>query len=178
MSLYNAKSTDTPNTYLFTKFDDDLNIVDDSVYLTSLAECTCPAGSRASCRHRQMLPQFLASQRIDTDWFYCFETSDWSQPFESLHDDDAVIHSYNSDEAAPVVSRDDGEQYNPDPVERAIDNAIEVEEQLAARLAPPAVTTDAPAALDDSVPTRADGVDRFEGTVVIPHSLKRPLRRL
>lgn len=109
MSVYNCKSTDTPDTYLFTKFDDDLNIVDDSVYLTSLAECTCPAGQRASCRHRQMLPQFLAADRIDSDYFYCFETSDWSQPFEALDDSElaapaAPLGSSSDDNASPESS--------------------------------------------------------------------------
>ena len=91
MSFYNVKSTEQPSTFLFTKFDDDLNIVDDSVYLTSEYECTCPAGPRPSCRHRQMLPSFLATSRIDTDWFFCHDTGDWSQPFAELDDSDVVI---------------------------------------------------------------------------------------
>lgn len=86
MTLYNAKSTDDPSTYLMTKFDDDLNLVDDSVYLTTETTCTCPAGVRPSCRHRQMLPSFLATARIDTPWFFDFDTGAWSQPFESLDD--------------------------------------------------------------------------------------------
>jgi len=91
MSLYNAKSTDHPDTFLFTKFDDDLNIVDESIYLTSEAECTCPAGTRPTCRHRQMLPSFLATDRIDTDWFFCHETGDWSQPFGDALDNSVEI---------------------------------------------------------------------------------------
>lgn len=91
MSLYNAKSTEQPDTFLFTKFDDDLNIVDESVYLTSETECTCPAGVRPSCRHRQMLQSFLATSRIDTDWFFNHDTGEWSQPFGELDDSDVVI---------------------------------------------------------------------------------------
>lgn len=38
-------------------------------YLTSPAECQCPAGERATCRHRQMLPIFIARDLVDQPWF-------------------------------------------------------------------------------------------------------------
>lgn len=103
MSHYNVKSTETSGTYLFTKFDDDLNIVDDSVYLTSLEECSCPAGSRATCRHRQMLPMFLTTDRADTGFFYCFETSSWSEPFEALDDGADLTGSPDSVDALSMT---------------------------------------------------------------------------
>lgn len=122
MSLYNAKSTDDPSTYLFTKFDSDLNLVDDSIYLTTETTCTCPAGVRPSCRHRQMLPSFLATRRIDTPWFFDFDTGAWSQPFEALDDgEEAILPPVSGDvetivdyirtsaEQAPKVELDDSD---------------------------------------------------------------------
>jgi hypothetical protein len=107
MSFYNAKSTESPDTFLFTKFDSDLNIVNDSVYLTSETECTCPAGARPSCRHRQMLQSFLATQRIDTDWFFNHDSGEWSQPFgESLDDGDVLITEEDIVEAASAQAPD------------------------------------------------------------------------
>lgn len=128
MSHYNCRQTETPGTYLFTKFDEDLNIVDDSVYLTSESECTCPAGSRATCRHRQMLPIFLAYDRIDTGWFYQFETSSWSEPFESL--DDGVLSNDLSNNMQQALEEDGkkllaltGENHGQMTIEEAIDSA-------------------------------------------------------
>lgn len=46
----------------------------ESSYLTTFRECECPAGHRASCRHRQMLPQMLAAGIVNTHWFYNFDT--------------------------------------------------------------------------------------------------------
>lgn len=43
-------------------------------YRVSLHECECPAGHRASCRHRQMLPQMLAHGIVDSMWFWNFDT--------------------------------------------------------------------------------------------------------
>ncbi len=40
--------------------------------------CTCPQGTKPTCRHRRMLPTLL--ERIDTNWFYCFGTGDWRDP--------------------------------------------------------------------------------------------------
>ena len=38
----------------------------------------CPAGVRPTCRHRKMLPLFMANDAIDTNKFYCYETHQWS----------------------------------------------------------------------------------------------------
>jgi hypothetical protein len=45
----------------------------ESSYLTSHEACECPAGHRASCRHRQMLPQLLAEGIANTHWFWNFD---------------------------------------------------------------------------------------------------------
>lgn len=42
-------------------------------YHTSYAECTCPAGSRPTCRHRQMLPQMLERNLLDSPLFWNFD---------------------------------------------------------------------------------------------------------
>ncbi len=57
--------------YRITKFTDGEM---ESSYLCSDAECTCPAGHRHTCRHRQMLPQMLAHRLCNTHWFFDFDT--------------------------------------------------------------------------------------------------------
>lgn len=80
MILYNCRSSlERDSTYILTKWDDDMNV--ESSYETSLGECNCPAGVRSSCRHRQMLPHFIATARVDTDWFFCFDDQSWHQPY-------------------------------------------------------------------------------------------------
>lgn len=39
-------------------------------YHTSHAECDCPAGSRPTCRHRQMLPRMLGANLLDAEGFW------------------------------------------------------------------------------------------------------------
>lgn len=73
MSLYNAKSNG--NGYHIHKFDEDLNPEAD--YDVTLKTCTCKAGHRPTCRHRQMLPVFAHLGRVNTGWFYDFENSGW-----------------------------------------------------------------------------------------------------
>lgn len=41
----------------------------ESSYLTSHAECQCPAGNRPTCRHRQMLPVMLSAGLANQPWF-------------------------------------------------------------------------------------------------------------
>lgn len=43
-------------------------------YLVSERECTCPAGHRHTCRHRQMLASMLAHGLANTHWFFAFDT--------------------------------------------------------------------------------------------------------
>lgn len=69
MTLYNLKSDG--DQYRITKFTNDLDV--ESSYLLSETECECPAGSRPSCRHRQMLPTMLAEDLCDSGGFYDFD---------------------------------------------------------------------------------------------------------
>lgn len=79
MSLYNAKRT--PEGIRITKFTDDLDVEETagkpSSYITSRDICECPSGHRDTCRHRQMLPDFQATNRIDSRWFYDFDNKRW-----------------------------------------------------------------------------------------------------
>lgn len=73
MSLYNAKKVD--DAYRITKFDEDLEV--ESSYITSGSTCECPAGVRDSCRHRQMLPEFIATERFDSAWLLDWDDRTW-----------------------------------------------------------------------------------------------------
>lgn len=78
MTLYNLRSTELG--FKITKFDSDLN--PESSYDMSLSgfgwTCTCPASHRKDCRHRKMAPVMV--DRVDTGWFYDFDTKLWCDP--------------------------------------------------------------------------------------------------
>lgn len=73
MPLYNCKPEG--DSHRITKFDSDFNV--ESSYLTNGRECECPAGHRPTCRHRQMLPRFLAKGAGTGQWFHNFEAKSW-----------------------------------------------------------------------------------------------------
>ena len=73
MSLYNAKKL--KDHYQITKFDDELEV--ESSYNTSSETCDCPAGVRDTCRHRQMLPEFVEADRYDSSWFFDWDNRRW-----------------------------------------------------------------------------------------------------
>lgn len=70
MTLYSLRSAD--GSYRIQKFDADLNPLFDSSYLISEGgqECSCPAGHRKSCRHRQMLGSMLKANLLDSPDFW------------------------------------------------------------------------------------------------------------
>lgn len=70
--LYNAH-TDGDN-YRITKFSDGEV---ESSYLCSTTECQCPAGQRPSCRHRLMLPMFIARGAVNSFWFLDWQRKGW-----------------------------------------------------------------------------------------------------
>ena len=74
MTVYNCHTID--GAYHMTKFDENMDV--EATYELSLTECACPAGVRPTCRHRKMLPLFMANDAIDTNKFYCYETHQWS----------------------------------------------------------------------------------------------------
>lgn len=73
--LYNCRHNG--DQYRITKFDDDMNV--ESSYITDGEACDCPAGVRPTCRHRQMLPKFLARKHIGDEWFFDFDRGGWVQ---------------------------------------------------------------------------------------------------
>ena len=68
LTLYNCRHSG--DQYRITKFEDGNPT---SSYLTTHAECDCPAGSRPTCRHRQMLPNMLQSNLFNSDLFWNFD---------------------------------------------------------------------------------------------------------
>ena len=64
-----------------TKFTDDLEIDETdgrpASYITSIDACDCPAGHRDTCRHRQMVPEFISTERVNTPWLYDHDNQRW-----------------------------------------------------------------------------------------------------
>jgi hypothetical protein len=77
-SLYSLRSTPKEGEYIVTKFDPDYNV--DSLYALNATECMCPAGHKPKCRHRSMLPLFLAQHHVDDGWFLDWDTRLWRHP--------------------------------------------------------------------------------------------------
>src|SRR5216684_4638813 len=73
--LYNCRHSG--DQYRITKFDSDMN--PQGSYLLTLEECECPAGVRPTCRHRQMLPKFIAREHVGDEWFFDFDRGGWVQ---------------------------------------------------------------------------------------------------
>lgn len=74
-SLYNCKHSG--DQYRISKFDSDFNL--ETSYLCDLTACECPAGHRPSCRHRDMLPKFIARDHIGDNWFFDHDRGGWVQ---------------------------------------------------------------------------------------------------
>jgi len=90
MTLYNCRHDG--DEYRISKFDNDMNV--ESSYMLSLEECTCPAGVRPTCRHRQMLPKFIAREHIGDSWMFDFDRGGWVQMGEEYaqQEEPIVIH--------------------------------------------------------------------------------------
>lgn len=78
IAYYNCKKAN--GVYRITKFNEDLDV--ESSYLTSNKDCDCPAGVRDTCRHRQMLPEFISTGRIGSWWFLDWDNHKWVDPFK------------------------------------------------------------------------------------------------
>lgn len=74
-NLYNCRHSG--NQFRISKFDHHFDL--ESSYLCTETECTCPAGHRPTCRHRQMLPKFIARGTVNTEWFFDFDRGGWVQ---------------------------------------------------------------------------------------------------
>lgn len=73
MILYSAKSTIDVEGHSATRITKFVDGEVESSYLTTPANCDCPAGVRPTCRHRQMLPHMIQCDIINTNWFYNFD---------------------------------------------------------------------------------------------------------
>ncbi len=72
-TLYNCHTDG--DQYRITKFDSLGNV--ESTYLCTIDECECPAGFRPTCRHRHMLPRFLAKGAVNSFYFYDYDRQGW-----------------------------------------------------------------------------------------------------
>jgi len=72
-TLYNCHTDG--DQYRITKFDSFGNV--ESTYLCTVDECECPAGFRQTCRHRHMLPRFIAKGAVNSFWFYDYDRQGW-----------------------------------------------------------------------------------------------------
>lgn len=88
-ALYNIKSNSKG--WQITKFDGDLN-PDTSyqmIHMDGVLNCSCPQMAKPKCRHRNMFPEFVLKARIDTNWFFDYDTRQWRQyvgPFDQPED--------------------------------------------------------------------------------------------
>jgi hypothetical protein len=55
-------------------------------YLTTFSECECPAGARDTCRHRQMLPEFIDRELVNTHLFL-----NWDHPSKPTCDFEGCV---------------------------------------------------------------------------------------
>lgn len=77
--IYAVKTSSHPGTYVFTKFDQDLNAL--TTYLVSAGECNCPRGETGKqCRHRDMLRGFIKTKHIDDGWLWNHSIQQWLRP--------------------------------------------------------------------------------------------------
>ena len=61
------------------KFDRDFNLL--SMYELTADSCVCPQGSRGKpCRHRKLLPEFIAKGHTNDGWFLDWDTRQWREP--------------------------------------------------------------------------------------------------
>ena len=109
-SLYNLRHDG--NQYRVTKFDTDLNV--ESSYLMTATECTCPAGSRPTCRHRQMFRDLLP--RIGSHWMFDFDQGQWvaTDLSESAKDEDVIGYEIENASAEGRATGETVPTHDPD----------------------------------------------------------------
>jgi hypothetical protein len=79
--LYSCRPAPNPEDgFAVTKFDADFTPEEGASYLTTNATCTCKAGVRPTCRHRQMLSLFFAREHVGDGWFLDWDTRMWHRP--------------------------------------------------------------------------------------------------
>lgn len=99
MAMYSLRTDG--DQYRITKFvDGDV----ESSYLCTTEECTCPAGHRHTCRHRQMLPSMIAHGLTNTHWFFLYDAGgqivDFNGTPKRLFDELAALDSRTQEETS------------------------------------------------------------------------------
>lgn len=123
-TLYNCHTDGAQ--YRITKFDSLGNV--ESTYLCTIDECECPAGFRSSCRHRHMLPRFIAKGAVNSFYFYDYDRQGWvtnepaSADVEYGHEEEPMVH-------------DEPANYGPEPT--ANQQAIDEFEERSSLSVPP-----------------------------------------
>ncbi len=98
--LYNCRHSG--DQYRITKFDSDMN--PQGSYLVTRQECDCPAGPRPTCRHRNMLHDFLERQHVGDEWFLDFDRGGWVQ----MDQPKAKPEPHSTEASAPDFDSEDG----------------------------------------------------------------------
>jgi hypothetical protein len=71
--LYNLKYVG--GKYLIAKFSNDLDL--EASYVIN-GTCSCPSGTHGHyCRHRKMKDIFISQGRVNSPWFYDYDTNKW-----------------------------------------------------------------------------------------------------
>ena len=142
-SLYSLRSTPKEGDYIVMKFDPDYEV--ESVYALSAGECMCPAGHKPKCRHRTMLPLFLAHHHVDDGWFLDWDTRLWRKPLGQVTDGYDGELADHLELPASTACATPGPQQDPEPLATPMMDTIRT---LAAEEEPspaPALPAPAPA---------------------------------
>ena len=127
MSLYNCKQEGS--SWRITKFDPDLN--PEGSYLVSAEGCECPAGIRPTCRHRKMLPLFLALKYENTSWFLNYDNQQqqiWQDPTGQARESE---NRALEQDLASEASSNEVEVLNPSDCESSYELAVDAKEVTA-----------------------------------------------
>ena len=82
-ALYGITDGPNPQSYKCTKVENDKV---ETYYISEAGArgqnlvCTCFAGNKPTCRHRQMLRLFQAEDKIGKGWLYHFDKKEWIEP--------------------------------------------------------------------------------------------------
>ena len=80
-TLYSLR-TNPSGEFTILKFDRDYNL--ESLYALTASSCTCPRGALGKpCRHRKLLPEFIAKGHTNDGWFLDWDTRLWKEPIAS-----------------------------------------------------------------------------------------------
>jgi len=76
LNIYTVLSGTTEN-WTVTKMDRDFEVEDTYYVSKHVSVCSCFAGSKSTCRHRQLVDIFSAENKIDSREAYDFDKKRW-----------------------------------------------------------------------------------------------------